>query len=495
MGGVRPASRMRPVELVDEDDERPASTRHSARDEDLADAVVHGPGHGLPADADLASHDGRRWWPWLLGALAVSIAAGALATGVVERAASERADAFAKLPGVVRPLEAAPTILWRGEASGVSPVMAAGGAIVTVHRTEGPWEVRSRDAVTGAVRWHVPVVETITSGFEAVSVTCVAGADPAALLLCGWTEPNVVYGGEGESTPYVPPTRILALDPADGSELGAWQVDGTALGILRYADDALVATALPDRRVLVERRRGTDGTVVWSWTSAGPLVDSGGLRAAPSLLADGDVLALVAVATTILDARTGEVLEDGPPGRQILLRALPDGGYATWASGLGGHLRDEDGTPRAAVPVLPSPVAGDRSVDELLLDAGNRVLAVSPVDGATSWVLATSMTPVAVVDGVAVLAGGISIGAVDASDGRVLWEQHFAADLPSTPLTDGQHVLTVEPVDTNEYALVARGLRDGVEAWRVALPPDVLRLEAVGGRLVAVTANEILVLG
>ncbi|GIG39924.1 outer membrane protein assembly factor BamB family protein [Cellulomonas phragmiteti] len=491
MGAVRPASQMRPVELVEEDDDRPGAGGASARD-DAPRAGGHG-GSGDPLDGTTRA-PGRRRWPWLVAALALAVGVAALATGVTERAARERADAFAALPGVVRPLEAAPVERWRTTADGPTPVLGAAGAVVTVARTQGTWAVRSSDPTSGEVRWQVEVVAEAGSGFESVAVACAPGTDPAAVLICLWNEPNVLYGSAGESTPYVPPTHVLALDPDDGATYGTWQIEGRLLGVTRHDDDLVVATGQRDRHVLVERRGSADGDVRWSWTSPGPLVDSGGVRAAPALADGGSVVALVAVSTTVLDVRTGDVLEAGPPGRQILVGGLPDGGYVTWESAVGGTLRDPDGSVRGAVPALPSPVVGDGSVDALLLDAGNRALAVQPTDGAVTWALPTSMTPVAVARGVVVMAGDATVGAVDGVDGRLLWEQRLAAEQRIRPLTDGLHVLTAEPDGADGHELVARGLRDGVEAWRVALPADLQGVAAVSGLVVVRTGTEVIVL-
>lgn len=491
MGAVRPASRMRPVELVDEDDDLPWSSGSSARDRAPGGHGRARP-EGVPGDDALT--DRRRWWPWVLGVLVVAVGAAAVATGVTERAARERADAFAALPGVVRPLEAAPVERWRAAADGPTPVMAAGGAVVTVSGAQDSWTVRSADAATGAVRWQVPVVPRSGAGFESVAVACTTDT-AAAPVLCIWQEPNVVYGSSGESTPYVPPTQVLALDAGDGARRGSWEIDGRLLGAVRHDDDVLVATALPDRHVLVRRHGGVDGVVQWSWTSPIPLVDDGGVRAIPRLTISGDVLSLVAISTTLLDAPTGAVLDAGSPGRQILVAALPDGGYATWEPSVGGELRDSDGDVRGLVPALPLPVVGDASVDGLLIDVGNRALAVRASDGVPRWRLATSMSPVAVAHGVVVMAGDASVGAVDGADGRLLWEQELLTEQRVAPVTDGLHVLTAEPDGAGGHQLVARGLRDGVETWRVDLPADLVDLTAVGGHVVARTTTEAVVLG
>ncbi len=480
MGAMRPASRMRPVELDDED--------------------AAGPDAGPPRDGSGGDGDGRagdrpRWWPWLLVALVLVVGAGLVATGASERGARERADAFGRLPGVVRPLEDAPEELWRVAADGPTPVVGAGGGVVTVSGADGPWTVRSADAATGDVRWSVTVTEPSGAGFETVAVACVGDPDPAAPLLCLWRDPNVVYGSAGESTPYVPPTNVLALDAGDGSRVGSWQVEGSVLAAVRHDDDVVVATGLADRHVLVERRSGADGAVLWSWTSPTELVEAGGLRAAPTLVGDGDVIALVAVSTALLDVRTGRVVEAGPPGRQILVGDLPDGGFVTWTSGRGARLRDADGSTRGEIAGLPSVVVGDRSVDVLLVDAGNRVLGVRTADGSAVWELSTSLSPVAVADGVVVMAGAASVGAVDGTEGRLLWERELTGELRAGPLTDGFHVLVPEPDGARRTTLVARGLRDGVESWRVALPTGVQAVTAVAGHVVARTGTEVVVIG
>ena len=488
MGAVRPAPRMRPVELVEEDD-RPWTAGRPAR----PDAADTGDAGGV--DASRAGRSERPWWPWAAGVLVVVVGAAAVATGVTERAARARADAFASLPGVVRPLDRPPVERWRTAADGPTPVLGAAGALVTLSDAEGRWVVRSSDLTTGATRWEVPVVEQSGSGFESVAVACVAGTDSSADLLCAWVEPDVVYGTPGGSTNYVPPTHVIALAGTDGAQHGAWDIEGSVIGLLRHEDDVLVATGRSDRHVLVERRDGTDGTVRWAWTSPVPLVDNGGVRAVPKLVADGGVVGLMANSTTLLDVRTGAVLEAGPAGQRILVAGLPDGGFATWEPVYGGTLRDADGTVRARVPGLPRPVVGDASVDALLIDVGNRAVAVRADDGTVVWRLPTSMTPVAVADGVVVMAGEASVGAVDGADGRLLWEQELAEAQYIPPLTDGLHVLVPEPDGADGFELVARGLRNGVEAWRVDLPSDLRGLTAVGGRILAQTSNKVIVLG
>lgn len=198
--------------------------------------------------------------------------------------------------------------------------------------------------------------------------------------------------------------------------------------------------------------------------------------------------------STLLDAGTGAVLRTVIGGGYVLVRGLPDGGYATWEPTGGGQLLDPDGTPRGAVPALPVPVVGDASVDGLLVDSGNRVHAVDAADGGVRWTAGTDLTPVAVADGVVVAVDDASVGAFDGRDGHLLWEHRADGAVVPLPLTDGMHVLSAEPV-RRTTSLVARGLRDGVEVWRVPLPDDARAVLAVEGRIVVRTASEAVVLG
>lgn len=471
---------MRPVELVEDDEDVTSSDPPRPPDDETPRADRR----PVPRRA------------WVAGAvvLALVLTAGAVATAVTERRAQQRADAIARLPGLVRPLDGPPRVLWEHAGDGPTPVLVAGDGVLTVTGDEQGWVVRGHDVADGAVRWEHTLVEGRGVGYEQTALLCAPGDEPDALVLCAWTEPTAVYGGTGGAAAAAPPTHVVALDPVAGTRDEGWQVDGEALSVVRLEDDAVVATELPDRRVLVERRAGRTGEVVWSWTSAPQVVEDGAVLPTAGLLAAGPVVALVGVATTLLDAATGEVREAGPVGRRTLVRALPDGGYASWASPAGGRLHDADGTPRGPVVALPVTVVTDGGWRDLLVDSGNRVSAVDPADGTSRWRLATSAAPVAVVDGVVVLAADAALAAADARDGTLLWEQDLDEQVRGRTLTDGLHVLTAEG-SRQGAELVARGLRDGVVAWRVPLPDGTRQLYAAHGRVVAITRSEVVVLG
>ncbi|QCB93256.1 PQQ-binding-like beta-propeller repeat protein [Cellulomonas shaoxiangyii] len=487
MTGARPAARMQLVELADSDDEDAPGPARTAAPEPGQDATTP-PAGGTRARV-------RRWWPaaWVL---VLVLAAAVVATQVVARGAAARADAIARLPGFVRPLDAPPAELWRAPATGRTGVVPAAGHVVTVSDASGTWQVRAHDPRNGDVRWDADLVETSPAGFDSVAVSCPPGTRGSALVLCRWTEPRVVYSRSRETADSVPPTRVRALRAQDGAAAGTWSVADPLVGLRRAGDDLVVATVEPDRHVLVERRAGADGGVLWSHRSADVLVTPGSGRIDPSLTVAGGVVVLSGDATTVLDARSGEVVAHGATGRQLVVAPLPDGRFATWASVGGAHLHEADGSRGVPVPGVPVRLAADdRSVGVLLTDLGNRVAALDPDDGTVVWELATSYSPVAAVDGAVVLWGDAALGVADARDGTLLWEHRTGEAIPFAPVTDGRLVLGAEPDGPERWALVARGLRDGVRVWSVPLPVGVTSLEGVGGVLVARTVTEAFVLG
>lgn len=489
MTGLRPAARMQLVELADTDDEdAPAPAVAGARPDEPG-------GTGTGTAARPAAVLLRRWWPGLLAALLV-VAGAVVATQVLARAAATSADAIARLPGFVRPLDAPPGELWRAPATGRTGVVAAAGRLLTVADAEGSWQVRAHDPGTGAVAWRADLVATSRAGFDSVAVTCPPGPPGSTLVLCRWTEPRVVYSRARETVASVQPTRVVALDGADGASLGTWAVPDPVVGLRRVGDDVVVATVQPDRHVRVERRAGADGRVLWSHRSADVVVTAGSSRVDPSVSVAGGVVVLTGDATTVLDAASGEVVAHGATGRQLVVAPLADGRFATWASVGGAHLHDADGRRGVRLPGVPVRLAADDgSVGLLLADLGNRVAAVDPADGTGVWELATPYTPVAAVDGAVVLWGDAAVAVADAADGTVLWEERTGESVPFAPVTDGRLVLGAEPDGPGRWALAARGLRDGVRVWSVPLPLGVTSLEGVGGMLVARTEAEAFVLG
>lgn len=490
MAGDRPAARMQLVEIADPDEDVPPGPASSRARPPRART----PGDG-PSPAGAPRLPG---WAWALAAvLVLLVAAAAVATGAVARRADARADRLAQVPGFVRALDHTPREVWRTAVPHrYGTVLAAGGTLVTVSDVTGTWTVTGRDPATGGAAWAQEVVEVSRAGFETVSVVCLPGPATSTLLVCGWVEPGVVYGRRQTPEPVVPVTRLVAFDATSGEPAGAWQVRDRLVGVDRVGDDLVVATATADRRVRVERRAGADGTLRWGVTSQDELVTTDGSRPDPRLEVGEDLVVLTGTSTAVLDAADGERLSGSASGRQLLVVPLTAGGFASWASTGDARLHDADGEIRAEVVGLPARLsADDRSSDALLVDLGRRVVAVDPDDGAQRWEQVVPLSPVAVVDGVVVLGGDVGVGAVDAVDGTVLWQQRVPQVVPFAPVTDGLVVVGPEPARGGGWALVGRGLRDGVRVWSVPLPDDARGLDVVGGRMVVRTPDEVVVLG
>lgn len=490
MAGDRPAARMQLVEIAGPDEDVPPGPAPSRARPPRGRTPGHDPTPG-----------GARWLPWwawsLAAVLVLVVVAAVVATGAVARRADARADRLAQLPGFVRALDHTPREVWRAAVPHrYGTVLAAGGTLVTVSDVTGTWTVTGRDPVTGGAAWEQDVVEVSRAGFETVSVVCLPGPAASTLVVCGWVEPGVVYGRRQTPEPVVPVTRLVAFDASSGAPAGSWQVRQRLVGVGRVGDDLVVATATPDRRVRVERRAGADGTLRWGVTSQDERVTTDGSRPDPRLEVGEDLVVLTGTSTAVLDAVDGERLSGSASGRQLLVVPLTGGGFASWASTGDARLHDADGEVRAQVVGLPVRLsADDRSSGALLVDLGRRVVAVDPDDGAQRWEQVVPLSPVAVVDGVVVLGGDVGVGAVDAGDGAVLWQQRVPQVVPFGPVTDGLVVVGPEPAPGDGWALVGRGLRDGVRVWSVPLPDGARGLDVVGGRMVVRTSDEVVVLG
>ena len=99
---------------------------------------------------------------------------GVVASGAV---ASARDRAFvariAAVPGLVRPLDAAPEPLWETRAATLpGTVLAADGALVVLAEGDEAWTVTSHDARSGEQRWAVDLAPVSRSGFEATAAVC-----------------------------------------------------------------------------------------------------------------------------------------------------------------------------------------------------------------------------------------------------------------------------------------------------------------------------------
>jgi len=301
------------------------------------------PPPGIPA---ASHHPVLRWWPLAAVAVVCLVAATMLA--------SARDRAFVRhigaVPGLVRPLDAAPAPLWEvpgRTANGA--VLAADGALVVVGEGNDAWDVTAHDPTTGDVLWTVPVGQAPRSGFESGGVTCPAqGADVGSVVLCLVPQPRVLYSDDA-SIQEEPRITVLALSASDGTRTGGWEIRGDVVGVERVDDDLVVGRLAPDNHLEVQRRDGRSGAVVWSYRTPADMAQllSASMRVLPPIVVlDGE-------STIILDAGDGHTLVAGARFSGLQASALR-GRFATWAPAGGGHMHDVDGAELYRLSGLPA---------------------------------------------------------------------------------------------------------------------------------------------
>lgn len=488
MTGRRPAAKMQQIEVDDPDLEGDPADPHDNG------WPHHGAAHRDGADDGTPPRDRtrrRRWW-WVAAAVvALAVAATALVSAARDRAYVARVGA---VPGLVRPLDGAPTVAWRAPGvPDVDGVVASGDALVLVSETLEGWVATSHDAATGAVRWSATLGPPQRAGFESSAAWCPSdGGDVGPTVLCLVTRPGVLYSRAAIGEPPVR-TRVVALSASDGTRLGAWEVPQSMVGADRVGDD-LVVGWVDEGRVMVERRDGVTGTAVWRYRSPSPLpvAGSGGT---PSLRVDGDVVVVDDGSTAVLDDADGDVLLTGPRFRGLQVASVGDH-FATWASVGGGRMYDRDGKALYDVPGLPvRALVDDGSTDDVVvLDDGKSLSAIDAGTGEPRWTVEQALDVQSVVAHRLLVSGLTHYGVVDADDGKQKWSFDVGQQVPWLPISDGSLVLGPAIDDAGAPILVGLGLQDGTRFWAVSLPSHVQRVVGVGGRLVVQTATETVVL-
>lgn len=443
-----------------------------------------------------------RWWP-LAGAAAVAVAVGLVVDTQSERRFAER---VAEVPGLVAPVDGPVHELWRAPGSSVEgAVLPLAASVVTVSRSATATSVAARDWSTGALLWSVRVAPGLRGAFEGGGTVCPTPVDGVATdALCIVSPDRPLYAGQGrrpvtgvreDGSTRVPSRRgseVRLLAGADGSTLGTWKLGAQVFAVARVADDLVVARLLDDGRTSVERRAGKDGALLWERVSAAR-IDS---TAVPTLAAvvSADVVAVEGADRAVLDVADGTELEVVAVTQPVAVAPAADG-YATWSPIRGGRLVAKDGT-TTVVPGLPPRLAADdgSTGGRVLLATGPEVYAVDPGTGVVAWHSVTQLDPALVASGTVVTASDDGVGAIDADDGTVLWSVDTRT-LVSPPLSDGAVVLTAETDGLGGGVIEARGLRTGVRYWQVDLPRGTRWIDAMGGRLVASTQDEVVVLG
>jgi len=496
---------MQQIEVDDPDLEGDARTGSHDNGRPPHGARAHGPspadgpddtGPGGPADdADQPAARPRsagrlrRWW-WVAAVGVAAVVATSLVSSARDRAYVERIGA---VPGLVRPLDGAPTEAWRAAGvPAVGGVVASGDTLVLVSETPEGWLATSHDAATGEVRWTAVLGPPQRAGFESSAAWCPSdGGDVGPTIVCLVTRPGVLYSRAAVGE--VPMrTSVVTLSASDGSRLGGWDGPAGMVDAARLGDD-LVVGWVDEGRVVVERRRATSGTAVWSYEGTTVLAASSNI--VPTVRMDGGVVVVDDSATTVLDGADGDVLLTGPRFRALQVASVGDH-FATWASVGGGRMYDNDGMVLYNVRGLPvRPAVDDGSTDDVVVvDDGKSLSAVDAGTGAPRWTSDQALDVRTVVSHRLVVSGLTHYGVVDAADGQELWSYDVGQQVQWLPISDGSLVLGPAVDDLGAPVLVGLGLQDGTRFWAVPLPSHVQRVAGVGGRLVVLTPNETIVL-
>lgn len=480
MADRRLAARMQLVEVED----APTTTIAPPRPADAAPLSQPSPGG--------SARRVRRWW-----LVAAAVVLAVVVSGVV---ASARDRAFVArisgVPGLLRPLDAAPEPLWETRGSPQpGTVLAADGAIVVLTEGEDEWTVTAHEPLSGAQRWSAVVAPASRSGFEATAAVCPGGSkDVGDLVVCLVRLPRVVYSDDA-SIQEPPRVAIVPLSAQDGARLGEWDVRGEIVGFDRVGDDLVIGTLDADGRMLVQRRDARTGDVVWSMRTtdvmdAPAIVISATMRVLPT------VVVLAGGSTMVLDIDDGRALAVSARFSGLQVASLGDR-FATWAPVGGGHVHDEVGTALYAVEGLPAELAADDGSQPgtVVVDAGPEVVGVDVTTGAEQWRTRSMLDPRLLVSDRLVVSSASTYGVLDATDGTPLWDVEAGSMLPWSPLCDGTLVVGPGLSPTGGAELWGRGLDDGVRYWSVPLPEGVRHVEAIGGRLVVRTADDLIVYG
>ncbi|MCC2308043.1 outer membrane protein assembly factor BamB family protein [Cellulomonas chengniuliangii] len=487
-----PSHRMEAVELVEEDLPTSPTTVGGRKGGQTARPSAEEPPPGSEAPPGAArrgvARAVRRWWPIALP-LVLVVAAGSAVSAQRERA---RADRVAAVPGMVRPLDGAPSELWRVPAGPGDQVVAAGGGVAVVGDRQGVWRVTAVDARTGDERWSTRLTRVASVAVEAGAVVCPGGADVGELLVCLVRAPAPVYADALAAAPGA--ARIVALDSADGTVAGEWAVGDAVVSVARRGDDVVLVTEDPDGIVHAARHDALTGATRWSY-EARQAVGSDGYVDVASAEATGEHLLLGGYGTAVLDLDDGAELFWARYLSFVLTRSDSER-FGTWSASRGGALHGASGRKLRDLPALPvRPAVDDGTADDVVvLDTGRELSAAGAYTGTPLWTLDTDLEVALVVAGHLVLAAPGRQMSVDAHTGEVAWDVATRAGAFAL-VSDGALVLTAEPGADGAPVLTARGVEDGVEYWSRPLPAGTSSLVVEGGALLARTAHELVALG
>ena len=419
---------------------------------------------------------------------------------------------------VLLPLDEPLTERWRTQTDEVTGDM---GPLVLV-RDEGG--TRALDARTGAVRWERELTLRGSSevcrpwGDHAARTFPTVGPQGPGVSARGVTDvvclrTSPVGGRDGEAPGSDSPrsTTATMLDGGSGDPGRTLTVAGSVVASHVHEGDLVLVTAADDATLRLTRWHPGTGSV--RWRREVPPAETAGLRFAGW---QQGILTIAGRAGTLAysleSGRDLRVRRPLPP--QVVaveMRLLPrdievvwghydaEGSGADFPGGAGAVVHPDDR--EVALPGPPLRVGvDDGTVSSLLLVAtsATTVGALDVSDGALLWEAehSASAQVAARVDGIAVLVDGPAATALDIRTGTVLWTARGLTDRPGTlGLTDGELVLLRHAGD-GAPALAAHDLRTGAVTWTVPLPDGTEELVGLAaGRVVAVGTGWVAGLG
>ena len=492
-----------------------AGPGREVRDVELVEAdALGGDATSRPGTGGLATGRTRSGRLRAGGVVAAAVAALVALGGSVlaDRHEDARLLSIAGRPGIVAPLDAPVTELWRGRGWIGSDLRDVGGRLVGVVSTPyAQVDVVSLDPRTGTDVWRTPV------GPAAVTrlwTRCVvpgapyrrlpAAARPVAVCVAVDDTGSTRQSAVGRLS-YPTRARVVAVDAVDGTVLRDAPAPPSSQ-VAAIGTDAVLAHVAPDGRVRVVRADPRTGAERWSFTTPDAAsADAFGQRDV-SVQTAGDVIALDAGPTWVLSGDGGLLRSWGappPPGAGPPVDLLAAGGVLARTGvrtdqGWGTEVVDLDAggswTARGS-PVRPRP--DDGSLDDLVLlqaGAAQTVLAHDRTTGDLRWTRDLPYSvPIAVLDGRVVAADGDVVRAVDGRTGAPLWTARLDRPAQGAVVSDGRVVLVSAATDDGGV-LTAVGLDDGRTRWTTDVR-HALFLFAVDGRLYGWSARGLQALG
>ncbi|MFI2753145.1 PQQ-binding-like beta-propeller repeat protein [Cellulomonas sp. P22] len=485
----RAAGRLDRVELVEVDARGGSGADHPDAPPRGADlTATDNPWPAARVDEPSAlPHRVRRWGPVAAVAVVVLLAASL----VVDARSRERAARLAEVPGVLAPLDGAPTELWRAEDLPEPAISVLGGTgwfatddvLVAVGlRDDGEAVAAALDRTDGSAVWTASLAEA-TERVAYRPVDCVLPRDPAGVtvLTCLVADVSVTetsVGSDGATTTEAQYRyRLVRVDLRTGEVLETREV-GDAAALVELDGDLVLATHEPGSDIQVTR---LDPAGEERWT------------------------ATVAV-------------EQSAP---VSVYLLPSAGILQVSTGQGAPITLDPTTGKEMSPLqsLDNLFAWPVAVDDgstgvrVVVDLNSVSLQVQdPVQGTTLWTQPISSTSldlqILLVRDRLVLREGTSDGTgsqqVTSYDARTGVEQFSLPEPPATYgssgsdagaiVTDGS-VLVRQELPEGLRTFVAYDFDDGTPRWSTPMPSGTSDFAVAGGLLLARAGSSVVALG